>query len=373
VREQFIVDLLRQEGPMSRATIARRCHVSKPTVSSIVPTLLAAELVVEGGRDPSTNGRPGRLLAFNGAAGYVVGIDVGGTTTRAVLADLEGTEVASLRVATERGSSPKLARQVATVVGDLATRAGVAGRVVEVAVCTPGVVDQARRRVAIAPNLPAVETDGFLDLLEATVGVPLTWLNDVNAATLGELQVGAGRGLRDLVYVNVGTGLGLGLVLDGALHEGVGGRGGEFGLVPYPPGAATTLEDALSGRGLADRHRASGGSGDPADAFREADLGREPGVSLVTRLLGDLVWTIVAVATLIDPQRVVLGGGIGLRCAPRLDSLRAAVTHATGFDVDVVVARLGDDAGLAGTVACALEPARSVDRWLTGGPQARTA
>ena len=250
MREQEVLDVLRCEGPMTRAAIARRCQVSKPTVSSIVETLLAAELLVERGHDPSPSGRPGRLLAFNAAAGYVIGIDVGGTTTRAVLADLEGTHVGALRVATDRGPAVDLVAQLGALADDLAARHRATGRVANVVICTPGVVDPARRRIAIAPNLPALETDGFLDRLDVAIGVPLVLLNDVNAATLGELHRGAGAGLRELAYVNVGTGLGFGLVIGGSLHQGIAGRAGEFGLVPYPPGMAATLEDALSGEGL---------------------------------------------------------------------------------------------------------------------------
>lgn len=373
MREQEVLDVLRCEGPLSRAAIARRCRVSKPTVSSIVQTLLEAELVVERGHDPSPNGRPGRLLAFNAEVGYVIGVDVGGTTTRAVLADLEGAVVGAQRVATERGPAPDLAARLAALTRDLAARHRATGRVANVVICTPGVVDPARRRIAIAPNLPALETDGFLDRLDAAIGVPLVLLNDVNAAALGELHRGAGVGLRDLVYVNVGTGLGFGLVIGGALHHGIAGRAGEFGLAPYPPGTASTLEDALAGEGLRRRHLAAGGSGAPEDAFREAEGGREPGASLVATFLDDLAWASSAVATLLDPERIVLGGGIGLRCASFLPDIRDAVARNVGFDVDLAIAHLGDDAGLAGAVETALAPARRVERWLKGGPLAHSA
>ncbi len=373
MREQAIVDLLWREGPLSRAAIARRSAVSKPAVSSIVARLLEAGLVVAGGRQGQPSGRPGHLLAFNGAAGFVVGADVGGTNTRAVLADLEGKPVASLREPTDRSSPDALVAQLTDVVSRLAADAKVRGRVVEVAIATPGVVDPTRRVISLAPNLRALEAEGFLDRLESALGLPLTMLNDVNAATLGEFHHGAGAGLRDLAYINLGTGLGCGLVIHGALHHGSSGRAGELGVVPYPPGSGPTLEEALSGTGLGRRHQRLGGSGDPADAFAEADGGREPGASLVAALLHDLAWAMATISTLIDPDRIVLGGGIGLRCASRLDTLRASLTRMTGFEVDIAAAQLGDDAGLRGAVATTLEPARSVRRWLRGGPLADSA
>ncbi len=371
MREQAVVDLLRQEGPLSRAAIARRCNVSKPTASGLVATLLAARLVVERGFERRASGRPGQLLAFNANAGFVVGVDVGGTTTRAVLADLDGRVVAALREPTDHGPADSLVAQLAAMVARLAAEAGAAGHVLDVAIGTPGVVDRLRRRIAFAPNLPALESDGFLDRLDAALELPLTVLNDVNAATLGELRQGAGAGLGDVVYVSIGTGLGFGLVVSGSLQRGLAGRAGEFGLLPYPPGSRTTLEDALCGAGMRRRHLQAGGSGDPEDAFLEAEQGREPGATLVASFLDDLAWALAAVSTLVDPERIVVGGGIGLRCAPRLDAVRDAVALMTGFEVDVTAAQLGDDAGLHGAVATALEPARSVERWLRGGPLTR--
>ena len=369
MREQGVLNLLRLEGPMSRAEIARRCSVSKPTVSSDVETLLGLGLVVERGRGTSGNGRPGRLIAFNPSAGYVVGMDVGGTTTRAVLADLDGTVVASHREATVAGSSEALLRQLARVVEGLVDDRHGDAPILEIAIGTPGVVDTARRRVAIAPNLPALEADGFLDRLDSALGRPVTMLNDVNAATRGELEHGAGRGVDDLVYVSIGTGLGLGVAVSGVVHHGVGGRAGEFGLLPYPPGSGTVLEDALSGRGIRAHSLAAGGDGDPETAFHQAEAGLDPGTSAIERFLGDLAWALVAVVTLLDPRRIVLGGGIGLRCAPFIERIRADVARHAGFDIDVRVAELGDGAGLTGAVATALEPARDVHRWMEGGPQ----
>ncbi len=369
MREQGVLDLLRAEGPMSRAEIARRCSVSKPTVASDVETLLQLGLVEERGREASGSGRPGRLVAFNPAAGLVVGMDVGGTTTRAVLADLDGTVVASHRVATAKGSSDALLDQLAHIVETFEISRAGGAPVLQVAIGTPGVVDSVRRRVAIAPNLPALETDGFLDRLDAALGRPITVLNDVNAATRGELEHGAGRGVDDFVYMSVGTGLGLGVVVAGVVHHGIGGRAGELGLLPYPPGSGSILEDALSGRAIRAHSLDVGGDGDPETAFHQAAAGLDPGASAIERFQADLAWALVAVATLLDPSRVVLGGGIGLRCAPFVDRIRADVARLAGFDIDVRVAELGDDAGLTGAVATALAPARDVRRWMEGGPQ----
>src|SRR3989304_3594313 len=110
-RGKAIVDLLRQEGPMSRATIARRCRISKPGASHLVETLLQADLVVERGFERQGTGRPGRLVAFNDGAGFVIGMDVGGPTIRAVLANLSGTVVRAVHEPTEQSPAAQPAYQ----------------------------------------------------------------------------------------------------------------------------------------------------------------------------------------------------------------------------------------------------------------------
>ena len=311
-------------------------------------------------------GRPGRLLAYNAEAGFVVGLDVGGTTTRAVLTDLLGAEVGRRYEATAQSSADGLARQLASIVHRLTADFRANGRVVGVGLGTPGVVDAQRRCFTIAPNILALETEGILDRLDVALGVPVTLLNDVNAAAIGELQFGAGVGIRQMVYVGIGTGLGFGLVINGSLHQGVAGRAGEMGLLTLHPESKATFESVLSGKGVQRRHAEAGGSGRPEDAFNEAEQGVEPGATVISRFLQDVVWMISVLSTMLDPERVILGGGIGLRCRPYVPQICEALEDRLGFVTEVAVGELGDDAGLAGAVVAALEPARRVDRWLGG-------
>lgn len=366
MREQHVVDLLQREGPLSRADIARRCGISKPTASLLVGRLLRSGLLREEGTVHEGPGRPGRLVSLDPRAGTVVALDVGGTTTRAVLSDLSGRSLATVRTRTPASDAGATADHVASVVAELSTMHPTAGPLVHVALGTPGVVDEVERRIRYAPNLPALETPGFLDHLRDAVPAPLTVLNDVKAATLGELRSGAGVAVDDLVYAGIGTGLGFGLVVGREVYEGVGGRAGEFGLAPYPA-FGSTLEDRVSGSAIRTLHLAAGGSGRPEDAFAEAESGRDPGRSIVEGFVHDLAWTVAVLTSLLDPQRVVLGGGIGLRCAPYLEVVTQRVSHACGYAPDLAVTELGDDAGLIGAASVALDAARTVQNWMEGG------
>lgn len=365
MKEQHVLDLLHQEGPMSRADIARHCGISKPTASHVVDRLIEAKLVHEVGMTPATIGRPGRLVSIHPEAGYVVALDVGGTTTRAITLDLAGSIVARTRTATPMLDAPGTARHIAAIVDDVTRPIRDAGPTVHVAIGTPGVEDPIHHRILYAPNLPALETPGFLTELGDALPTSFTMLNDVKAATLGELDQGAGVDASQLVYAGIGTGLGFGFVIDGNVRGGAAGRAGEFGLVPYRDGE--TLEAFVSGAAIAARHRALGGTGSPEDAFKEAREGNAPGVQIIDTFLSDLVWAATALTTTLDPEVFVLGGGIGLQCEPYLDTLHDRVQRAVGFAPTFSVTQLGDDAGLTGAGTVALDAARTVGAWLKGG------
>ena len=350
---------------MSRADIARHCGISKPTASHVVDRLMEAKLVHEVGMTPATIGRPGRLVSIHPGAGYVVALDVGGTTTRAITLDLAGTTIARTRTATPLLDAAGTARHIATIVEEVTQAVRDAGPVVHVAIGTPGVEDPGQRSILYAPNLPALETPGFLDELGTALPAPFTMLNDVKAATLGELTQGAGADASHLVYAGIGTGLGFGFVVDGQVRAGSAGRAGEFGLTPYRDGE--TLEAYVSGSAIRARHRALGGSGNPEDAFKEAREGQAPGVQVIDTFLDDLAWAATALTTTLDPEVFVLGGGIGLQCEPYLDTLHDRVQRAVGFAPTFSVTQLGDDAGLTGAGTVALDAARTVDAWLKGG------
>jgi predicted NBD/HSP70 family sugar kinase len=369
VSEQDVLDLIRQEGPLTRAHIARRCKVSKPTVSAAVEGLIAAGLVREEGAAPSERpGRPGRLLAFEPSAGYVVGMDIGGTSLRAQLADLTGTPVAEWTEPTAVLHADELVEQIIRVRDRLVGEHERArGRLRAVAIGTPGVVDPMTHCVRYAQNVPALEHSGFFKMLSNAWNVPLRLGNDVNLAAIGEARLDKSRHVPDFVFVSIGTGLGFGLVRDGILYQGSSGRAGELGYLPYPPGGSTTIETFVSGPGISTEHHRLGGSGLVRDAFDEADRGEAPGRVAIDRFLADLAWLLTILSTLLDPHKIVLGGGIGVRCGPYLSTLRQSLAELSPIRPDLSVSELAGRAGLIGAVHQALDVCRPIENLTEGG------
>lgn len=319
---------------------------------------MQAGLVLEIGLAESEGGRRPVLLAFNDRIGFVVGMDIGGTTARACLATLSGQPLQRLREPTAGSSPDALIAQIKRFSETLCAQAGVpVTHVLSVAIGTPGVVDPVSHRVRYAPNLAVLETPDFAATLASELGLPVSLHNDVNLAAVGEHAHGAGRAVQTFVLVSLGTGLGFGLVVGNRLHRGSAGRAGELGYLRLSPSQPGTVEDLLCGASIARRHAAAGGSGGVESAFDEAERGLEPGLGVVTSLIPPLAWLLSALGTLLDPDRLILGGGVGGRFRAFAPHLTRTLEDLSPITPPVVFAELGDDAGLYGAVATALREA----------------
>src|SRR6059058_5182483 len=230
-----LMQRLRDHGPLSRAQLARDTGLSKPTVSQALAELEEAGLVRPVGPAAPSRGRTAMLYEPDPTAGYVVGIDIGRAWIRVAVADLAGTIIA-------RSDTPNRARTGAAVVRTVAREARAAvkdagigwKRVVHTVVGSPGVFDPSTGRLWHAPNLPDWSKPGLADELRDALTPSTAIDNDANLAAVGERDFGRGRDARSFVYVELGTGLGIGIVIDGELYRGARGAAGEVGYIPWP-------------------------------------------------------------------------------------------------------------------------------------------
>ncbi|NEB76610.1 ROK family transcriptional regulator [Streptomyces sp. SID14478] len=362
--ERLLLDRLRADGPASRASLARVTGLSKPTVSSALAALERAGLVREAGTHTPERGRASVLYAPDPTAGYALGIDIGATWLRVALADLDGTLVARLEVRNQARTAGALADLVIRAADRLIDGSGVAReRIAQAVVGTPGVYDERRRRVRYAQHLPGWGRAGLFDRMRERLGVPLAVHNDANLAALGEYAFGVGAGSRLFVYVMIGTGLGMGVVSAGRLFTGANGGAGEIGFLPWPGRHRTdTLEDAVSGDAVVAAARARGMAG-PLTAKEVFDAAREghPAAVEAVQLEGERVaHTVAAVAAVLDPDLVALGGGVGHSADLLLRTVRRTLRSLTPLRPKVVASALAEDSVLMGAVATALDTARDV-------------
>lgn len=362
--ERLLLDRLRTGGAASRAQLARESGLSKPTVSSALAALEAAGLVHEVGTLAPGRGRTAVLYAPDPAAGHVLGIDVGRGWLRVAVADLDGTVVARSDVRNRARSSGAMAELVVATARQVVTGSGVAAdEVVHAVVGTPGVYDEKRRRVRYAMHLPGWGRAGLFDRMREELGVPLEVHNDANLAALGEYTYGVGAGSRLFAYILIGTGLGMGVVSEGRLFTGAHGLAGEIGFLPWPGRQKPDrLEDAVSGVAVVEAARRFGMSGQlTAKAVFDAARRGDGAAVEAVRLEGErIAHTVAAAAAVLDPDLVVLGGGVGHSVDLLLQPVRENLRALTPLRTKVVPSRLGEDAVLLGAVATALGAARDV-------------
>lgn len=362
--ERLLLGRLRDHGPASRAQLARETGLSKPTVSSALAALEDAGLVHEVGTLAPERGRVAVLYAADPAAGYALGIDIGRSWLRIAVADLDGQVISRSDVRNRARTSGAMADLVvATAHRVVAGSGGDPAAVAHAVVGTPGVYDEEQRRVRYAMHLPGWGRAGLFDRMRDELGVPLEVHNDANLAALGEYTYGVGAGSRLFAYIMIGTGLGMGVVSEGRLFTGAHGGAGEIGFLPWAGSPKPrTLEDAVSGEAVVESARSFGMTGQltAKAVFDAARSGQSAAVKAV-RLEGErIAHTVAAAAAVLDPDLVVLGGGVGhsvdLLLRPVQETLRAL----TPLRPKIVPSRLGEEAVLMGAVATALSTARDV-------------
>src|SRR3954447_21212496 len=364
-----LMQQLRDRGPVSRAQLARDTGLSKPTVSQALAELELAGLVRAVGPAAPARGRTAILYEPDPTAGYVVGIDIGRAWIRVAVADLGGSIIA-------RRDSPNRARTGAAVVRTVAREARAAvkeagigwKRVVHTVVGSPGVFDPSTGRLWHAPNLPDWSKPGLADELRAALSPSTAIENDANLAAVRERDFGRGQEARSFVYLELGTGLGVGIVIDGELYRGARGAAGEVGYIPWPldGGAARSergrLEEATSAAAVVAAAREAGMRGELTakgvfDAARTGNARALRAVDIEADRVAHLLATITAV---VDPEFIVLGGGIGGSADLLRPRVEERLRDLTPLETRVEQSELGQDAIVLGAIATALGTAREI-------------
>lgn len=365
----LVVDALRRNGAASRAELARATGLSRATISTLTAELMKDGLVVEreGDRDAESHraGRPPVLLALDPRAGTVLGIDFGHSHVRVAVADLSSRVLAEHRdeLDVDRSAAAALDRaaEMATAVLE---EAGVpADGVFGCGVGIPGPIDQRTGTVGSGPILPGWTGLPAAKELADRLGFEVDVDNDATLGALGESAHGAARGVEDVIYLKLATGIGAGLLLGGRLHRGATGIAGEIGHILYDPqgklcrcGSRGCLETAAGAPAIAALlAEAYGGDLTTTDVVRlatEGDVGAERLVRDAGRAVGRVLADIVNV---LNPELVVLGGELAAVGEPLregvVESLRRYALPAATAAVRVELGVLGDRAEVLGALA----------------------
>ncbi|EGK13287.1 transcriptional regulator [Desmospora sp. 8437] len=383
INKSTILNVIRLQGPVSRAEIAKVTRLTPPTVTNIVGELLRDGWVVECELGESTGGRKPILLNINHGAFNVVGVYAGVKTIRVLSADLAGNTGDEQLLAVPSRPTVKTYTDLLTgAVGSVVDRIRGKGiPLLGIGVGMHGLVDPREGVSRFAPNLAFTDLP-LRSILEEKFNVSVEVENDVRARAVGESWFGHGRGADPFICVHVGTGVGAGMMYEGRLLHGPSFTAGELGHTVIDPagpvcgcGNRGCLEAFVSGPATLERARRRLAAGEPsllrsrvgADgeqlsgpdltaAAAEGDRLAVEELAETGRCLGIALANLI---NLLNPRKIILSGGMIAAGAFVLDPLRRTVEERVlstpAKEVSIVVSELGERAGVIGAFTLVLQ------------------
>jgi len=377
-----ILEVIRKNGPISRTDISKITELNIVTVSNYVNHYIRKGLVVEGELDESTGGRKPVLVELNSKAGYIVGVGLNMLSTVGVLVDLEINVIAELKHERHPENSEQVIESMVDMAAEIIEKAEVdREKIVGVGVGVPGIIDERGRTIRWPQSLGEKDLSVCLsikDTFEKRLNIPTFVENDANAAVLGEKWLGLDRDVRHMLYMF--SGVGAGVLINGEIYRGATGASGELGIVSaksskeYAQEIATQLGRWEMDIGMVNRAKemiAKGESTMLKDfvqgnvdllSFKEIVRGVKEkdkvALSIVENAGVELGKKIAFLVNLLNPEIVVIGGGIEDCGAPLLDAIKVAVkewaVEEASSQVKIIPSAFGENAvalGVVGIVA----------------------
>jgi N-acetylglucosamine repressor len=370
-----ILGLVRNKGPISRTALARLTRLTPATAFSIVDELVQKGLVTESGIGPSQGGRRPMLFEFNPRANVIIGVNIRSFQVRGVLCYLDAVPQVTVARDYDLEAGADAVAAVKDVIHELiAASPSPPEKLMGIGLAVPGLIDVSRGVVVQSEHWGWKELP-LRDILAAEFEAPIYVEEDDNALALGEGFFGAGRGVSNVVCVKVGRGLGAGIVVNGTLFRGPDNAAGEIAHILVDPegpqctcgnygclarmiSASAITERAVKGLKQGAKSSLTEKAGPELDGLSVAAIAEAANagdafamqvMEETGRYLGIGIATLV---NLLNPDLVILGGGVILAGAQLLEPARHVVRLRTfaapGRRVRIVPAQLGVDAPAIG-------------------------
>lgn len=293
-------------------------------------------------------------------------LDLGGTNLRLASIGEDGSIYFRSRAATpNRSSSQDIVEEIVRLAEECRRGAPADSKILAIAAAVPATIDKSAGVLKELPNLPALAGVALRDLLSERLGVPAILENDANAAAVGENWLGASQGIDDSICVTLGTGVGGGLILDRSPFRGKDGTAGEIGHICVEPegivcgcGGRGCIEQYASATAIVRMARNAGL--DVLSAREVSDLaisGIDAAANVFRQMGYYLGITLSSLINVLNPEMIVIGGGVSASWKLFIDHVRAEVSqrafHQPAERVKIVRAQLGDDAGILGAARIA--------------------
>ncbi len=375
IRRNLILRALLDKGPLSLSDLKIQTGITLPVVSNIISLLKKEKLVVEvKAKDNNQAGRPPVVVKLNGKSGFILGIDIGRLFTNFIILDLENAIIADTR----RKSIPlsndiKIVNQLEREIKLVLSEAKVTwNKLLGIGISLPGMV---KGRLGLTETYFNFGDRSAKEILTDRFKKPVHIEHDLKAMALGELWFGAAKNVKNALCVNVGWGLGLGIILDGRVYYGEDGYAGEFGHIQVVPkgelcycGKRGCLETVSSGRAMTHLARKKIAKGaetmilqdnnkkieeiDAGSVLVAANKGDQFSIEIIEEAGEYLGFGIATLINLFNPSVIILGGGVSSAAPYLVDSIKNnAMKHSLvqlNRNVQFVTSNLGNKAGALG-------------------------
>jgi predicted NBD/HSP70 family sugar kinase len=377
-----ILEVIRKNGPISRTDISKITELNIVTVSNYVSHYIKTGLVIEGELDESTGGRKPVLVELNPKAGYIVGVGLNMLNMVGVLVDLEINVITEVKKERLPENSEGVVLQMAELAAENIEKSEVdKPKIVGVGVGIPGIIDERGRTIRWPQSLGEKDISVCLsikDTFEKRLSVPTFVENDANAAVLGEKWLGLDRDVKHLIYMF--SGVGLGIIINGEIYRGASGAAGELGISSIKASKEDIIKMAdglgrwemdlgmtarareLVGGGNASVMKDLAGGKPDKITFKELVKAVKEKDGLALKIIEEggyaLGKKIAFLVNLLNPEIVVIGGGVEDCGAPLLDAIKAGVkewsVEEASSRVKIIPSAFGENAvalGVVGIVA----------------------
>jgi glucokinase-like ROK family protein len=377
-----VLKLIREKEAISIGEIARRTDLTAPSVLRLIKHLMESEgLVKFSCVGPSKVGRPPSIYEFNGSEKFIIGIDVGATYIRAVLANLKAEILYEVQLLTEKekGYSSVISKLTDLIKRLLSRQDSISGNIIGVGIGVAGLIDKNKKRINFSPDFNWENVDFHSDLAKE-INIPVYLDNSTRLMALGELGYGIGKNCDNFIVINVGYGVAAGIVVNGETISGSFGHSGEFGHMTINPasdilcdcGRKGCIEALSSGRRIVEMGKERvmecpilfdlcKGDIQKIDAKMVAEatrLGDKVAGEILDAAICNLSLGIRNLVNLLDPEKLLIGGGVSLSGSIFFDRLARCMEGnlmLTKADIPIQPVTFLENATIMGTLTLVLD------------------